>query len=177
MRFSTIIKFLVILFSDLCKSQETENKELYQSQNVSTDTTDSTTTLTYFSDMPEEMQINYIDALTFLHFDNKIERVMGYEFTVLITDAAKTLFCLFIRLADNKCDNANVNLSTDFDPSNQTEVEIFSKCFEKEVWKPNISNEPILTIMTVPRRYVPIHKCQHVRIRYMEQIPSIGPHS
>lgn len=30
--------------------------------------------------------------------------------------------------------------------------------------------------MKVPRRYVPIHKCMHITIRYMERIPTIGPH-
>lgn len=36
--------------------------------------------------------------------------------------------------------------------------------------------EPIMTIMNVPKNYVPIHKCMNVKINYMEQIPSIGPH-
>lgn len=140
----------------LIHSQSQDPTEIYQSQDENTNTTEPTTTLTYFSDMPETMQINYIDALTFIQFDRGIDRVMG--------------------LADDKCDNARVNLATDFDPLNQTEVDLCSKCVEGEEYKPDNLTEPILTIMNIPKRYIPIHKCMDVRLRYVERIPTIGPH-
>lgn len=80
------------------------------------------------------------------------------------------------------CNNATirnifkVNLATDFDPGNKTEVERYTTCFQNETWEAGNVFDHILTRMNVPRRYIPIHKCMHITIRYLEQIPSIGPH-
>lgn len=35
---------------------------------------------------------------------------------------------------------------------------------------------PLLTIVVLPNRYVPIHRCMAVRVKYIERIPTIGPH-
>lgn len=72
--------------------------------------------------------------------------------------------------------NFQVNLETDFDPNNETEVEMHTKCFDKSVWMPDELTDPLLTIVYVPRRYVPIHKCMHIKIKYIERIPAIAPH-
>lgn len=48
----------------------------------------STTTLSYFSDMPENVQVVYIEAETLIKFDNKGEKMMG--------------------VSDEKCDNGRV---------------------------------------------------------------------
>lgn len=66
-------------------------------------------------------------------------------------------------------------METDFDPKNITELELKTKCFENQY---NSSNniDPLLTMYNVPKRYVPIHKCMHIKLNYMERIPTIGPH-
>lgn len=54
-------------------------------------TTVPSTTVVYFSEMPENMQINYIDPMTFIRYENRGEVIMG--------------------LPDVNCDNARVNIS------------------------------------------------------------------
>lgn len=51
----------------------------------------TTTTVAYFSDMPEAIKIVYIEAESLIKFDNKGEKMMG--------------------VSDEKCDNGKVNLS------------------------------------------------------------------
>lgn len=51
-----------------------------------------------------------------------------------------------------------------------------SKCFEAEQWKVDEEVPPLLTIVNLPPRYVPIHRCMQVKIKYIERIPTIGPH-
>jgi hypothetical protein len=53
-----------------------------------------------------------------------------------------------------------------------------TKCFDDNFdrWKPNNETIPLFTNMTIPDRYVPIHKCMHITIHYAEKIPTIGPH-
>lgn len=68
-----------------------------------------------------------------------------------------------------------MNLATDFDPFNETEVEIATKCYDS-IYQVNESTIPLFTFMNIPDRYIPIHRCMHIRIRYSERIPMIGPH-
>lgn len=63
-------------------------------------TTLATTTEVYFSEIPDEVIVKYIDAITLLKFDNKGERMMG--------------------VSDKKCDNARVGL--DFQRMNLCEL-------------------------------------------------------
>lgn len=130
------------------------------SQNESVEYTDATTiaTETYFSDMPEAIQINYIDATTLLKFDNQGEYISS-----------------MMGVSDIHCDNGRV-AGTDFDFENVTEIEEHTICFEAEILEINQSLEPVLTIMKTPDRYVPIHKCVFIKINYYERIPSCGPH-
>lgn len=48
-------------------------------------------------------------------------------------------------------------------------------CYENASFDP-AAVAPVLTLMEVPKRYVPIHRCMHIKINYVEVIPSIGPH-
>lgn len=145
------ILYFAILRSGFGNPLEKEDDEDFVD---STGTTEFPTE--YFSDMPETIIINYIDAATLIKFDNKGEKMMG--------------------VSDDKCDNGRVNLFTDFDPNNIEEIKLHTTCFENETWVPNNLTQPVLTIMNLPERYIPIHKCMHITINYLEPIPTIGPH-
>lgn len=106
----------------------------------------------YFSDMPETIQIDYIDAETLIKFDNKGERVMG--------------------VSDEHCDNGRVNIETDFDPHDPGELKKHTTCDENQTWTTDSSLNSVLTIMTLPERYVPIHKCMHVRSSLLDYLKS-----
>lgn len=146
---------------------------------ITTDSSIALTTLPYFFDMPEAIKIIYIDPITLIKFDNKGEKMMG--------------------VSDDKCDNgrvsgcgwqelrtecfffcfvSKVNIEADFDPFNKTLIDLYTKCHEASLWLPDMTNltDPILTIMNVPSRYIPIHKCTYIKINYIEPIPTIGPH-
>lgn len=69
-----------------------------------------------------------------------------------------------------------MSLNVDFDPKNQTEMDKNSKCIEAERWKVDKEVSPLLTIVILPPRYAPIHRCMAVKIKYIERIPTIGPH-
>jgi uncharacterized protein (UPF0297 family) len=68
------------------------------------------------------------------------------------------------------------SLETDFDPNNETLLDLNSKCFENESYSVNQIIGPLLTLLTVPKHYIPIHRCMTNQIRYVERIPLIGPH-
>jgi hypothetical protein len=68
------------------------------------------------------------------------------------------------------------NLEADFDPTNQTLLDLNSKCIEDEPYPVNETIGPLLTLMKVPKKYMPIHRCMHIQIHYVERIPLIGPH-
>lgn len=67
-------------------------------------------------------------------------------------------------------------MATDFDPTNQTELDLNAKCFERKNFTVNNTLGPKFTILNLPERYIPIHRCMHIRINYLERIPMIGPH-
>lgn len=47
---------------------------------------------------------------------------------------------------------------------------------QEETFEVDKSVSPLLTVVDLPKRYVPIHRCMRVRIKYLERIPTIGPH-
>lgn len=108
----------------------------------------------FFRELPENIQIDYIDSKPLIEFDKKGEKMMG--------------------VSDSYCDNAKINLHVDFDPKNQSVVENHTLCFANETFKAESSVYPLLTIMKLPERYVPIHKCMQTAIKYAERVPSMG---
>lgn len=67
-------------------------------------------------------------------------------------------------------------MEVDFDPNNASEIESNTKCFSNDAWTVNLDVMPLLTVVNLPERYVPVHRCMNVKLRYLERIPTIGPH-
>ncbi|CRL04538.1 CLUMA_CG017611, isoform A [Clunio marinus] len=146
-----LTSFLILFFSSflkvLCESEETIFID-DQTPEILSNIDASCKSLLY-------LHTNKIDAETLIKADNQGVR-MG--------------------VASKHCDNARRNISVDFDPKNPSEVEMHTKCLTSEPCGPNTSVEPILTLMNLPKRYFPIHKCMNIQINYVEKIPTIGPH-
>lgn len=49
-------------------------------------------------------------------------------------------------------------------------------CFESSTYPVNDNIQPLMTMLEIPKRYMPIHRCMKTYIRYIERIPMIGPH-
>lgn len=64
----------------------------------------------------------------------------------------------------------------DFNPENQTEIDVNTKCYADSLYPVDESIQPLMVMMKVPYHYVPLHRCMKIRIQYLERIPLIGPH-
>lgn len=78
-------------------------------------------------------------------------------------------------IPNSNCDDGEVNLQTDFDPSSTEHAKMYT-CLEASSYKPNSNLEPIETIYTVPKFYTPVHKCMNETITYDQKIPTLGYH-
>ncbi|XP_070505927.1 uncharacterized protein [Chironomus tepperi] len=78
-------------------------------------------------------------------------------------------------IPNSDCDDGEVNLHRDFDPSNTDHTKMYT-CLETSSYKPKSSLEPIETIHEVPKFYTPVHKCMNETITYDQGIPTLGCH-
>lgn len=74
----------------------------------------------------------------------------------------------------SECDDAKKNLGVDFDPENSVHKLMYT-CLE-QIYRPDVDQEPLITLYDTPARYVPIHRCMNVSLEYEERIPVFGPH-
>lgn len=93
MHFVSILSIFICWTFVHCETSEKVNDDYTEGTSLSDVTTtanDVTTTEVWFSEMPENIQIVYVDPTTFIKFDNKGEHVMG--------------------LSDEHCDNGRVGI-------------------------------------------------------------------
>ncbi|KAG5684542.1 hypothetical protein PVAND_013768 [Polypedilum vanderplanki] len=106
--------------------------------------------------LPESTKIIYTNASDYIREGKKKHQLMG--------------------VSDENCDNTTFALEVDFDPFNQTLLELNSKCLESQNYPIDQSIAPLLTKVKIPRHYMPIHRCMQTQITYHGRIPLIGPH-
>lgn len=74
----------------------------------------------------------------------------------------------------SQCDNALDNLAVDFDPADSSHKLQFT-CLE-QIYSPDANQQPLITLFSAPKKYMPIHKCMDTKLEYEERIPVLGPH-
>jgi hypothetical protein len=82
----------------------------------------------------------------------------------------------FRKIIQTNADTLQDNLTTDFDPTNENEIRFYTQCTQVTKYSVNLNLGPALTIVNMPDRYMPIHRCMHYKLEYQERVPIIGPH-